>query len=355
MPAPDGAPRRGRRAGGYLLGQGGRVAILVQGASDPSKVVRLDPGREPQRHRRRERVRRADRGGRQPVKPHYIGGWRDYNAATCWRSARTTAGRPGRTSTRRRRCTTNYDVHSAKLDARGPRAQVRLQRVVDDRDAERVPGERRGCSATTASTSRRPERWRSGRSSTTPRCTIRSTCTRSTARSWRSSRRATRRTRTPKGELSVGAVRHRPRPAQAGGLDAGRRQPAAGEGRPEHGMPILGAGRQAGRAGQGRAAAALRGLPRRVRRALPPAAARGPGHDEPRPHDPQRPRLRRDLDGAGRRDGLGLSVERQPARRGRSFRSARRRSGDQHGGRRRRRRHVPGRGGRFRPGGHRRQ
>lgn len=56
---------------GYLLGQGGRVAILVQGPSDPSKVVRLIQVEN--------RSGTGDRSAYNWEKQVWGGGWRDYS------------------------------------------------------------------------------------------------------------------------------------------------------------------------------------------------------------------------------------------------------------------------------------
>ena len=71
LPAPHVVP--GVNGRGVLLGQGGRIAILVQGASDPSKVVRL--------------VQVENRSGTGDQSAYYwqeekaIPGWRDYTRA----------------------------------------------------------------------------------------------------------------------------------------------------------------------------------------------------------------------------------------------------------------------------------
>lgn len=59
-----------RAAQGYHIPQGGRVAILVQGASDPSKVVRL--------MQLQNRSGSGDRSAYDWSKQRYVGGWRDY-------------------------------------------------------------------------------------------------------------------------------------------------------------------------------------------------------------------------------------------------------------------------------------
>jgi FtsP/CotA-like multicopper oxidase with cupredoxin domain len=61
---------------GYLLGQGGRVAILVQGASDPSKVVRLIQVQNRSGTGKASAFDSQDLPKGKPSKP--IGGWRDY-------------------------------------------------------------------------------------------------------------------------------------------------------------------------------------------------------------------------------------------------------------------------------------
>ena len=71
LPAPHVIP--GVNGRGVLLGQGGRIAILVQGASDPSKVIRL--------------VQVENRSGTGDASAYYwqeekaIPGWRDYTRA----------------------------------------------------------------------------------------------------------------------------------------------------------------------------------------------------------------------------------------------------------------------------------
>ena len=76
-PLPKPKVLAGRAAArGYLLPQGGRVAILVQGPSDPSKVVRLI---QVQNRSGTGEASAYDSTGLQEGKPSKpIGGWRDY-------------------------------------------------------------------------------------------------------------------------------------------------------------------------------------------------------------------------------------------------------------------------------------
>ncbi|MEY2441387.1 MAG: hypothetical protein QOJ46_813, partial [bacterium] len=63
---------------GYLLGQGGRVAVLVQGPSDPSKVVRLLQVENRSGTGDASAYDRRSVVDGKKVTPHPIGGWRDY-------------------------------------------------------------------------------------------------------------------------------------------------------------------------------------------------------------------------------------------------------------------------------------
>ena len=94
-------------ARGYLLGQGGRVAILVQGASDPSKVIRL-----------LQVENRSGTGNRSAYAyptPGYIGGWRDYTRDVLATSQDVPGGTGIHVATPPV-LHTNYATHSGLLD-----------------------------------------------------------------------------------------------------------------------------------------------------------------------------------------------------------------------------------------------
>ncbi|MEA2372415.1 MAG: hypothetical protein QOH12_2809 [Solirubrobacteraceae bacterium] len=104
MPHPK---RLSEPARGYLLGQGARVAILVQGASDPSKVVRL--------LQVENRSGTGDRSAYAYPTPGYIGGWRDYTRdvlATTQDDPTATEGHVATPAV----LSTNYKTHSGLLD-----------------------------------------------------------------------------------------------------------------------------------------------------------------------------------------------------------------------------------------------
>jgi FtsP/CotA-like multicopper oxidase with cupredoxin domain len=96
---------------GYLLGQGGRVAILVQGPSDPSKVVRL-----------MQVQNRSGTGGASAFnfpKGSPTAGWRDYTRDVLAVSY-TDRSRPGKHVDTPARLTTNYHAHLQHLERERP-------------------------------------------------------------------------------------------------------------------------------------------------------------------------------------------------------------------------------------------
>ena len=115
-PMPRPIELRGEAARrGYLLGQGGRVAILAQGPSDPSKVVRLIQVENRSGTGDASAFDARTEVGDKQVEPHFIGGWRDYNQDVL------AIGEDDPGSTRPhvdtpQRLETNYGVHAAKLD-----------------------------------------------------------------------------------------------------------------------------------------------------------------------------------------------------------------------------------------------
>jgi FtsP/CotA-like multicopper oxidase with cupredoxin domain len=102
-------------ARGYLLGQGGRVAILVQGPSDPSKVVRLIQVENRSGTGDASAYDRRSEVDGKKVKPHAIGGWRDYTrdvlavTADDPKATRPHVATPAK-------LTTNYAVHTERLE-----------------------------------------------------------------------------------------------------------------------------------------------------------------------------------------------------------------------------------------------
>ena len=258
MPAPK--VLTGGGSEGYLLGQGGRVAILVQGASDPAKVVRLV-----QVENRSGTGERAPTTGRAE-----IGGCRDYNAHRPRRSSTRPVG-PGRTSTPR---PAHPELHRRGPTSRPRRSPTGARSCTTTsprrpRDAERVPGQRRALPAQPVDQPR-SARWRSGRSSTTRASTIPSTSTPST-RGDRDRLPVNPDYKDPPGQYPpVQYVTDLSQPAPA---DVHRRTSSTC--RPRGSAPTgcrCSAPDGSGQAGQGRAARAVRRLPRHLRRALPPTA-----------------------------------------------------------------------------------
>ena len=103
MPAPK--VLTGERAN-YLLGQGGRVALLVQGPTDPTKVVRVV-----------QLQNRSGSGGASAYdwpNQEAIGGWRDYDRDVLAVST-TDPSDPGRHVDTPTTLTTNYSAEAQTL------------------------------------------------------------------------------------------------------------------------------------------------------------------------------------------------------------------------------------------------
>ena len=98
---------------GYLLGQGGRVAILVQGASDPSKVVRLIQVQNRSGTGKASAFDSRELPEGKASKP--IGGWRDYTREVLATTAHD-ASRAGRHVDTPATLTTNYRHDDENLE-----------------------------------------------------------------------------------------------------------------------------------------------------------------------------------------------------------------------------------------------